>query len=37
MHAEGVAVLSDPSGKEVYRVEFKRGIPVHESGAPGEY
>jgi hypothetical protein len=36
-HAEGTAVLHDPSGREVYRVEFNRGIPVGEIGHPGEY
>jgi hypothetical protein len=36
-HAEGPAVLRDPSGKEVYRVDFERGIPVREQGAPGEF
>jgi hypothetical protein len=37
MHAEGTAFLNDPSGKQVYRVEFQRGIPTQESGSPGEY
>lgn len=36
MHAEGTAVLNDPSGAEIYRVEFNRGIPATESGSPGE-
>jgi hypothetical protein len=37
MHAEGTAVLSGPDGREIYRVDFLRGIPVNESGTPGEY
>lgn len=36
-HAEGPAVLHDPAGKEVYRVDFEHGIPVRESGQPGEF
>jgi len=36
-HAESTAVLNDPSGHEIYRVEFERGLPVSESGDPGEY
>lgn len=36
-HAEGTAFLHDPSGREIYRVEFARGIPVGEKGDPGEY
>jgi hypothetical protein len=37
MHAEGIATLNDPAGREIYRVEFRRGIPTEESGSPGEY
>lgn len=37
LHAEGTAILNDPSGREIYRVEFERGIPVRETGSPGEY
>lgn len=37
LHAEGPAVLYDPTGKEVYRVEFEHGEPVRESGDPGEF
>ena len=35
--AVGAAVLNDPTGREVYRVEFDHGIPVKETGEPGEY
>lgn len=35
--AEGPAVLNDPSGQEIYRVEFERGVPIRETGNPGEY
>lgn len=37
MHADGPAALHDPSGREIYRVNFKQGIPGAEDGAPGEY
>lgn len=36
-HAEGPAVLHDPAGREIYRVEFTRGLPGAESGDPGEF
>jgi hypothetical protein len=36
-HAEGAATLHDPSGREIYRVEFTHGIPTSETGEPGEY
>jgi hypothetical protein len=36
LHAEGPAVLNDSTGKEIYRVEFEHGVPVRESGNPGE-
>jgi len=36
-HAEGTAVLNDPTGREIYRVDFARGLPGKETGAPGEY
>lgn len=36
LHAEGTAVLNSPAGKEIYRVEFEHGVPVRESGDPGE-
>ena len=36
LHAEGPAVLHDPAGKEIYRVEFEHGVPVRISGDPGE-
>jgi hypothetical protein len=35
--AEGEAVLHDPSGRPVYRVEFQHGLPIRESGDPGEH
>jgi hypothetical protein len=35
--AEGDARLLDPSGKEVYRVTFEAGLPVRETGHPGEH
>jgi formylglycine-generating enzyme required for sulfatase activity len=35
-HAEGPATLHAPDGREVYRVEFQRGIPGRETGDPGE-
>lgn len=37
LRATGPAVLYDPSGREVYRVDFEQGIPVRESGQPGEF
>lgn len=37
LHAEGPAVLHDPSGREIYRVDFAHGEPGRESGDPGEY
>lgn len=37
LRAEGPAVLHDPSGREIYRVEFTRGIPGPSTGDPGEY
>lgn len=37
MHAEGEAVLRDPSGKQVYSVRFEHGVPVSSDGDPGEY
>ena len=37
LHAEGKAVLHDPEGREIYSVEFDRGIPISETGDPGEY
>lgn len=37
LHAEGPAVLHDPAGREIYRVDFERGLPVRETGSPGEY
>lgn len=37
LHAEGSAVLNDPAGHEIYRVEFERGLPVGSSGSPGDY
>lgn len=36
-HAEGPAVLQDPAGREVYRVEFEKGLPVRETGNPADY
>ncbi len=36
-HAEGPAVLHDPSGREIYRVEFQHGLPVKETGNPSDY
>lgn len=36
LHAEGTAVLNDDAGKEIYRVDFEHGVPVRESGNPGE-
>jgi len=35
-YAEGTAVLNDATGKEIYRVQFKRGLPISEAGDPGE-
>ena len=37
MHAEGTATLNSPAGEEIYRVEFRKGIPFEESGSPGEF
>jgi hypothetical protein len=35
--AEGDARLLDPAGNEVYRVTFEAGLPIRETGHPGEY
>ncbi len=37
MRAEGVATVHAPDGNEVYRVTFKHGKVLSESGDPGEY
>lgn len=37
MHAEGAAVLNDPAGKEIFRVDFQHGEPVKMTGNPAEY
>lgn len=37
MHAEGTAILKDPDGREVFRVDFQHGEPVKMTGSPGEY
>ncbi|MGH8017423.1 MAG: SUMF1/EgtB/PvdO family nonheme iron enzyme [Opitutaceae bacterium] len=37
LHAEGIAVVHAPDGKEVYRVEFNHGEVRSETGDPGEF
>lgn len=37
LHAEGPALLRDPTGKEIFRVQFERGVPTRVEGSPGEF